>query len=352
MMNGEFFSVALPPDSDLSHWLGSLCEFAWHLDPAQNSWGSDGFASGSAASAKNGATQGDVDCGLTDSAAAVSVFALVACQRTGTQVLREILNTSPAIALLAEPFTAGPEPVYWHNFMRSLPAEEFPPRSMDDGLALVDRYVSMVRRDTHDNCDWYGGPKPRLRALGLDVKYNQLNCANPMFSNLQSQPLLLEYFRARKVPIVHLVRENLAHNALSMIIANQRKVWHTYDSRPLEGRYRVAPHELMGYLHWIKKEREEFVRLAQDLNVLTVRYEDLVADLGRIDAAGDFPEDTRLLSQLATFLDVPNAFRNDRQMRKVINKPYAEILENCDELVATLESSEFSEFAPTLLRAA
>jgi hypothetical protein len=278
----------------------------------------------------------------------VPVFALVACQRTGTQVLREVLNTSPAVALLAEPFSVGPEPIYWQNFVRTLPSSDFPPQYASDALALLDRYVALIRQDVDKTYEWYGGPKSRLRAVGLDVKYNQLRCANPIFSDLRTQPLLLEYFRARQVPIVHLVRGNLAHNALSMIIANMRRVWHTYDGRPIEGRYRIPPADLIGYMVWIKEERDEFMRLAQDLTMQTFVYEDLVNDLSRINAAGDFPEDTRVLSRLATFLDVPNHFRNDRQMHKVINKPYADILENCDELVAALEASEFSEFAHTL----
>ena len=78
----------------------------------------------------------------------------------------------------------------------------------------------------------------------------------------------------------------------------------------------------------------------------TFVYEDLVDDLSRINAAGDFPEDTRVLSRLATFLDVPDHFRNNQQEEvKVINRPYSDILENSDELVAALEMSGFSEFA-------
>jgi len=350
-MTGEVFSVALPADSDLLNWIGPARDPALHPLSAPGFWGNDGFPSFAMAAAKRGTCEanGRHDLGVLPST--VPVFALVACQRTGTQLLREILNSSSAIALLAEPFSASPEPVYWQNFVRTLPSSEFPPQSAGDALALVDRYVALIRRDVDRTCEWYGGSKSQLRAVGLDVKYNQLRCANPIFSDLRTQPLLIEYFRARQIPIVHLVRGNLAHNALSMIIANMRRVWHTYDGRPIEGRYRVSPADLIGYMVWIKEERDEFMRLAQDLTIQMFVYEDLVDDLSRINAAGDFPEDTRVLSRLATFLDVPNHFRNDRQMRKVINRPYSDILENCDELVAALEMSGFSEFAPTLLPA-
>ncbi len=348
IMIGNAFSVTLPADSDLSNWMGSARDFAGHPQSAGNFCANDASGSSAAASAQQDACDA---AGVHDLAAlpsTVPVFALVACQRTGTQVLREVLNTSPAVALLAEPFSVGPEPVYWQNFVRTLPASEFPPRSASDALAILDSYVALIRQDVGRNCEWYGGPKSQLRAIGLDVKYNQVKCANPIVSDLRAQPLLIEYFRERKIPIVHLVRQNVAYTALSMIVANTRKVWHTYDTRPIEGRYRVSPAELIGYMQWIKEEREEFRRITQALTVQTIVYEDLADDLSRINAAGDFPQDTRVLSRLAALLDVPNHFRNDRQMCKVINKPYAEILENCDELVAALETSEFSEFAQTL----
>ena len=348
-MTSDSFTVALPADSDLSNWMVTTRDRASDPRSVPISRSHDGVPTSALASASQGACNAVGVQELSALPPTVPLFALIACQRTGTQLLREILNSNPAIALLAEPFSASPELVYWQSFVRTLPTNAFPPQSAIDALALLDRYVALVRQSVDENCEWYGGPKTEWRAVGLDVKYNQLKCISPMFSNLQAQPVLLEYIHARQIPIVHLVRENLAHTALSMIVANARKVWHTYDGRPMEGRYRVSPAELFGYMNWIKTEREEFTRLAQGLMVQTIVYEDLVDDVSRVNVAGDFPSDTRALSRLAAFLDVPNRFRNDRLMRKVINKPYTDVLENCDELVAALEASEFSEFAPTLL---
>jgi hypothetical protein len=145
-----------------------------------------------------------------------------------------------------------------------------------------------------------------------------------------------------------MVRKNLLHAALSLIIANLRKVWQNYEGYVIEGQYRVPCEELLFFIMWIRDERDEFVRLAQDLPLHTCYYEDLVADLGRVNAAGVFPDNTTTLGRIATFFDVPNQFRFDGKICKVINRPYAEILENYDEVVCAVKDSEFAEFAETM----
>jgi hypothetical protein len=166
--------------------------------------------------------------------------------------------------------------------------------------------------------------------------------------NLGARPFLLEYFRDHRVRVVHLVRQNVVQTAISVIIANRRQVWQNYDGSDIQGQFRVSPDELFNYVTWIEQERNEFVRLSQDLRVQTCLYEDLVDDLSRVDDAGYFRDDSAALSPLAAFLKVPNRFRYNRQIRKVINRPYAEILENYDELIGAVKDSALSEFAATL----
>jgi hypothetical protein len=277
-----------------------------------------------------------------------SFFALIACQRSGTHLLREILNSNSGIALLAEPFTPYPKPVYWQNYVKTLPEHEYPPQTSDDAMLLLDQYLQWIQQDVHENSDWYWGPKPQLITIGLDVKYNQLQCVTPLFFDLRARPLLLDYFQSRNVRIVHMVRNNLVHAAISLIICKLRKVYQNYDGGVMQGQYQIAPGELFECIAWIKDERDEFLRLAQDLPMQTCAYEELIQDLGRADPAGNFPEDTTALSRLATFLDVANRFRYRGYTRKVINKPYAESIENYNELVLAIKQSEYSEFADTL----
>ena len=99
---------------------------------------------------------------------------------------------------------------------------------------------------------------------------------------------------------------------------------------------------------WIKEEREAFESLASDLRVHTCYYEDLVEDLKMVGWFGRFQQDTTVLRSLAAFLNVPNRFRDYGYIRKVINRPYKDLIENYDELVAAIRDSPLSEFAATL----
>jgi LPS sulfotransferase NodH len=275
-------------------------------------------------------------------------FAVIASQRTGTHLLREILNSNPSLAVRVEPFSYGPDRLCWHNFVQTFPRNEYPPPMPADATALFDKFLQAIKQDIQVDHDCYGGAKPELKLVGLDIKYEHIKCISPLYMDLRARPFLLEYFSERSIQIVHLVRHNLLQTAISVLIANRRQVWQNYDGSTLQGRFRISPKELFTYLNWIKEERAAFGRLSQDLSVQTCVYEDLIEDLSRVDDAGYFREDSAALSPLANFLSISNRFRYNQLIHKVINRPYAEILENYNELVRAVKDSEFAMFADTI----
>jgi len=277
-----------------------------------------------------------------------TLFAAIGCQRSGTHLFREIVNSNPHVALLAEPFWPSPKSVQWSNYVRGLSASQFPPLYSLDALLLLDEYMTAVRQDVDIDCDWYGGGKPQLRALGVDVKYNQLRCVTPLAHALSAQPILLDYFRSRTFRLVHIIRKNVVQAALSMEIAIKRDVWQNYDYTELSGRYQIPWEMLRSRIEWFNAEREEFLRLAGDLPLHTCYYEHLVDDLKRVNASGEFPADTIVLAPVAKLLGVPNEFRFKSSIRKVVNRPYCEMLENYEELVISIRDSPYAEFADTL----
>lgn len=275
-------------------------------------------------------------------------FALVSCQRSGTHLFEEIFNSNPCAALLIESFCSIDKDVYWPNYLHSLPPSRFPPQFPANAMELLDGYFDRLQRDTDDDVDYYGGPKRRLTALGWDVKYNQLRCLTPQFRDLRSPPILLDYFRSRKFCIIHLVRNNIVHAALSLIVAKWRNVWVNTDRTTIEGRYHVSWQMLRDEMTWIAEERDEFLRLAHGLPIQTCTYEDLVGDVCRAGSRGEIPADSVALRPVAEFLGLPNLFRYAGTQRKVINRPYAEIIEDYDGLVQALRDSEYAEFADTI----
>jgi hypothetical protein len=186
---------------------------------------------------------------------------MIACQRTGTHLLRDILNSNPAIAVWVEPFSYGPHPMCWHNFMRKFSEGQYPPPTPADATILLDQYIETIKQHVHLESEMYGGPKPQLKVIGLDVKYEHIKCVSPLYMDLQSRPFLLEYFKQRGARVLHLVRHNVVHTAISIIIANARKVWQNCDGSVIEGSYRISPGELFQYIKWVKDGQAEFQRL-------------------------------------------------------------------------------------------
>jgi hypothetical protein len=285
---------------------------------------------------------------LSPPVSAPTPFVLIACQRAGAHLFTEIVNSNPFVALAAEPFSPLPKPVSWANYVRTLPRKQYPPLLPDDAMTLLDEHMNLIHRDVYLDRDSYGGRKARLRALGLDVKYNQLRSVTSLLADLRSPPLLLDYFRSRNFRVVHLVRSNIVHAALSLIIAKFRNVWTNDGCTTIEGKFWISWEMLLHEIQWMQEERDEFLRWADEAPLHTCAYEDLVVDLGRIDEVGNFPDDTAAVRPLAELLGVPNSFRYTGRQHKVINRPFAEILGGYDDLVRAIRDSEFSEFADTI----
>src|SRR5438445_4112984 len=142
-------------------------------------------------------------------------FVVVGAQRTGTNILREILNTNDEIAMLGEVFLASGAPAHWDNFLR-LRVGRFPPAKAADAEALLDEYFAFVEYRIRRH--WAGNAKSECRAIGVDIKYDQLRRVTPAGWAPESPPFLIGYLRARDTILVHTIRTNVIRCAISEII--------------------------------------------------------------------------------------------------------------------------------------
>lgn len=274
-----------------------------------------------------------------------SFFVLVGSQRSGTNFLREVLNTHPNLAVHGEVLWPYPHPSIWHNYVRSVVSRALPPVLAADAKALVDDYFVYLADDT-----MRGHPHKAsaLRWVGVDIKYNQLRHIAPVIQDLMAPPFLLGYFRERQLPILHLHRRNLLHQALSMVIADQRNVYHDYQGRGFDEHVTVNPKTVIELCHWIRAERDLFRELGKDLKVLELAYEDVAAACDGVEAGKPLAAGGATVVQIAEFLGLPSTFARPRSISKVINKPYQDVLANHEEVLLRVEQSEFREFASTI----
>jgi hypothetical protein len=117
-----------------------------------------------------------VDSNTRSQAAFVHLFVVIGAQRTGTNLLREILNTNEQIAMLGEVLMPSPAPAHWNNFCRKLPVRHLP-TTYGEAESLLDQYFEFVEYRIRNH--WEGNKKSDSHAFGVDIKYNQLTGIAP-----------------------------------------------------------------------------------------------------------------------------------------------------------------------------
>ncbi|MGO9057691.1 MAG: sulfotransferase [Candidatus Binataceae bacterium] len=275
----------------------------------------------------------------------VQLFVVIGAQRTGTNILREILNTNEQIAMLGEVLSPSPAPAHWDNFCRDLPIRSVPPASFGEAESLLDQYFEFVQYRIRNY--WEGNKKNRSHAFGVDIKYNQLTRIAPANWHSASAPFLLCYLRSRGATLIHTTR-NVIHGAISALIASQRNVWHNYDGAVIDRDYHVDVGECLAYARMIVRHRDAFLKSADGCKVVNCCYESLVDDIRRGGSQEEIPEAPGPLRNIAEALGAAFKFRYDGRLQKAINIPYSRLLSNYAALAAVLRDSEFSAFVSTL----
>ncbi len=155
---------------------------------------------------------------------------LLARQRSGTGALGSILSRHPELCYVGEVLHPNPEryPVGQVlepdiraqdvNFFVYLRADVDrmhgycdPNRRADE----VERYFDWLKKRFH----------PRIPIV--DVKYRSLHHWNGAWQGMFDPPWLIDYVRERKLPLIHLKRENFLETYVSGQLADQNQVWHS-----------------------------------------------------------------------------------------------------------------------------
>jgi len=211
---------------------------------------------------------------------------------------------------------------------------------------LVDGWVEFIEYRIRNH--WADGDKSECKAIGFDVKYNQLRWFAPSIWDLSSEPFLLYYLKRRRADIVHVVRRNLVHCSISALLAEKRGVWHNYRGETIAGRWHLDVQECLSRARRLALEQRTFASFVDGEAVVECAYEDLIRDISTVDADGRILEGRGPLRAIADLLGVDFQFRNNGRLKKAINAPYATLILNHEELLRAVRDSEFAAFATEL----
>lgn len=272
-------------------------------------------------------------------------FVLVGSQRSGTNFLRELLNTNDQTVVHGEVLLPYPHPAQWPNYLRTMVSRAQPPITSADGFALLDDYLVYLREDVRRGWPSKAGD---LRAVGVDIKYNQLRFIAPVLRDLREGPFLLEYMRKRQIPILHMVRANVMHQALSIAIAERRNVYHNYGGKVPSGMVELDVPTLLSYAEWATEEQEIFRRSIEGIPCFEVCYEDIAEECRRASPDHRLRVESPLMDGLRKFLGVVNDWKRPTSLAKVVDRPYRELVSNHAQVVEAVKNSQFAKFAASI----
>ncbi|MBW4653259.1 MAG: sulfotransferase [Kaiparowitsia implicata GSE-PSE-MK54-09C] len=267
-------------------------------------------------------------------------FAIVSQQRSGTHFLTHLLNTHPSVHCFGEVLTPHDYDFTWHSFIEQQTLRHYPPNLAADADVLVNDFFEYLIQLVPEQ------KREQLTAVGINLKYNQLRFLHPICARLSSDSVYLaDCFVRNDIRVIHLVRKNVIHVGISDQIASARNVWHRHGDATIDGQYTINIAWLLQMGREIIQDREYFKRLLKQGEMFEVFYEELNHLVNEDQEKLLNAQELNLLQQLAEFILVDPSFQRPTTIKKVIDRPYADLIENYGDVVDAVRDSEFSEFA-------
>jgi LPS sulfotransferase NodH len=261
-------------------------------------------------------------------------FLIVTAGRTGSSWLMEMLNSHPVIGGYGELLTPVPNTA----FPQTRAAQYADPGGVPHFAALIAERkgpsrLAMPLLGVRYLDRLYARPGG-FQAIGFRLLYGHLKTT--WRTPLPVASWLLPYAALRRVRILHLVRRNKLELIVSKQVGNARRLLHARrDDDVPPARVHLDVGSLRGMLDR-ELSRERFARMllhATSAPFLEVSYEDLLAD-----TQAEF-------RRVVEFLEVmPSDHAPDWRMRKLINSPLEETIENYGDVARTLRGTRHAAF--------
>jgi hypothetical protein len=265
------------------------------------------------------------------------VTVLLARQRSGTNALRDVLDSHPELFCLPEVFQAQPSPKARHeveanyfNFLDERRDEV--KRVLTSEEAQEDLFLEYLR--------FLGtfSEKPRMV---VDVKYNSAHNVDAPWRDLAAEPTLFAYVRRNGIRVLNLRRRNYLRYYLSWLKTERTRRYHLHASGP-DGAVAVEDEGILVDVDEMRF-RLELCRNEDDLihrmlggypHYLAIEYEELFPRIGAPPAEAE-------LGSIAGWMGIEPEFEKTQpRYRKQSVLPLEEAIVNFDEVAAALRGTD------------
>lgn len=253
-------------------------------------------------------------------------ISVIGTQRSGTTVLRSLLDSHPDIKAFGEVFLPRhkKQKECFYHFLKNICLEdiEYVVPSPETNSKLFNLYLEYLEGLTKGST-----------LISIDCKYNFLLGALSLGEDCnRHKPFLLERMRKNNFHIIHLKRKNVLASLVSSKLSTKNQVWATNDLSRLKHNTIYLPCEnLLSDLKSRVANNLHFSTLLAGKSTLEINYEDMF---------NDESFSSELLNTLAEFLNIPNSF-NPEPLYLKMTSPLSEAIENFDEVHRVLSGTEF-----------
>jgi hypothetical protein len=267
-----------------------------------------------------------------------NVTVLLARQRSGTNALRDVLDSHPALFCLPEVFQSQPSPKARHE----VEANYF--NFLDERRDQVKRVLTSEDAQEALFLEYLGflGSFSEKPQIVVDIKYNSAHNVDAPWRDLAAEPTLFAYIRRNNVRVLNLKRRNYLRYYLSWVKTEQTRKYHLHASGP-DGVVKVEDEgivldieEMFFRLELCQAEDRLIHRMLGGYpNYMAIEYEELFPRIGA-------PPADAVLERIAEWMGVEPDFRKSQpRYRKQSVLPLEEAITNYDEVATALRGTDF-----------
>lgn len=266
---------------------------------------------------------------------------MLARQRSGTNALRDILDSHADVFCLPEVFQSQPSAkarleveTNYFNFLeehKDRVKETLTSAEAQERFFL--EYLQFLRSFSEK------------RYALVDIKYNSAHNVDGPWREIAAEPSLFEYIRKNGMRVLNLTRSNYLRFYLSWVKTNVTHKYHLHASgpnAPAEGQEEEGlTLDLVDLLYRLRlcQSEDQLVKrmLGHYPGYLAIEYEELFPQLGA-------PPSAEVLGRIAEWLEVePDFPKTEPRYRKMAVLPLDKAIKNYDEVAAALRGTEFEQ---------
>lgn len=281
-----------------------------------------------------------------------NVTVLLARQRSGTNALRDVLDSHPQLFCLPEVFQAQPSPKARHE----VEANYF--NFLDERRGEIKSVLTSEEAQEALFLEWleYLGTFSEKPQMVVDIKYNSAHNVDAPWRDLAAEPTLFAYIRRHGIRVLNLRRRNYLRYYLSWLKTESTRKYHLHASGP-DGAVKVEDEgieldldEMFFRLELCSNEDQLIHRmLGGYANYMAIEYEELFPRIGE-------PPADAVLERVAEWMGIgPDFTKSQPRYRKQSVLPLEQAIVNFGEVAEALRGTEFEyvlEDEPTYRAAA